>query len=154
MAITVRDPNRVFLGGPRPTIVNEFAAKEAITPGMLCDLDNAAGVHTWKKAATAKAPTTSVALDQLMFNKSVSSTPASDTAWAALDLIEVGEMAKGAAFWSIIASGANIAFGDKLENAGNGKLRAWTDASQAFRALETKDNSGLAADARLRVEVL
>lgn len=148
MAITVRDPNRIFLGGPRPTFVNDIAAKEAITPGMLCDLDSTAGVNRWKKAATAKSPTTSVALDMLMLNKGV------DDACAIGDLIEVGEMVPGDTFWAIIASGANIVFADKLENAGNGKLRAWTDASRAFRALETKNNSAGPGDARIRVEVL
>lgn len=148
MAITVRNPNRIFLGGdPRPTLVNDIAAKEAITPGMLVELVNTAGVHQWQKAATAKVPTTSVANDMLMLNKGV------DDACVANDLIEVLELVPGHTFWAIIPSGASITFGDKLENAGTGKLRAWTDASQAFRALETVTNTGLVGDARIRVEV-
>ena len=153
MAITVRNPNRVFLGGSdsRPPIENQFAAKEAITPGMLVELDSTGGVNRFKIAATAKDPGTSVALDSLMLNQTVSSTPATDTQYATGDLIEVGYLRKGDKAWMIIASGAVITFGQKLENAGNGKLRAWTDASQAFRALEA---SSPTADARLRVEVL
>lgn len=149
MAITKRNPNRIFLGGePKtPTVVNDIAAKEAITPGMLVVLDTTGGVTRWKKAATAKEPTTSVALDMLMLNAGV------DDACGAGDLIEVAELVPGQSFWAIIASGANITAGDKLENAGTGKLRAWTDASRAFRALETVDNSAGPSDARIRVEV-
>jgi hypothetical protein len=150
MAITKRNPNRIFLGGePKtPTVINELAAKEAITPGMLCDMDTTTGVTRWKKAATAKSPTTSVALDLLMLNKGV------DDACAIGDLIEVAELVPGQSFLGIIASGANITAGDKLENAGNGKLRAWTDASRAFRAVNTVNNSAGPSDARIIVEVL
>ena len=147
MSITKRNPNRIFLGGPAPTVINDLAAKEAITPGMLVELVNTAGVHQWQKAGTAKVPTTSVALDMIMLNKGV------DDACAAGDLIEVGELVPGDAWWAIVGSGADVAFGDKLENAGTGKLRAWTDASRAFRALETVDNSAGPGDARIRVEV-
>lgn len=149
MTITRRNPNRIFLGGePKtPTVVNDIAAKEAITPGMLVVLDNNSGVHTWKIANTAKHPTTSVALDELMLNQGV------DDACEAGDLIQVAELVPGHTFWALIASGASISFGDKLENAGNGKLRAWTDASRAFRAIETVDNSAGPGDARIRVEV-
>jgi hypothetical protein len=146
MAIIVRNPNRIFLGGwPTPTLINDIAAKEAITPGMLCDLDSSTGVNRWKKAATAKSPTTSVANDMLMLNKGV------DDACAAGDLIEVLELVPGHKFWALIPSGEDTTFGDKLENAGTGYLRAWTDASRAFRALETVTPT---ADARIRVEVL
>lgn len=150
MAITKRNPNRIFLGGePKtPTIVSDIAAKEAITPGMLLDLDTTTGVSRWKKAATAKAPTTTVALDMLMLNKGV------DDACAIGDLIEVAELVPGQTFWGLIGSGANIVIGDKLENAGNGKLRAWTDAARAFRALTTVNNSAGPSDARIIVEVL
>ena len=154
MSFTVRDPNRIYLGGPRPTIVNDLAAKEAITPGMLVVLDSSAGVNRWKKSATAAEAGTSFMLDMPMLNVSCTSNPGSDTQNAVGDLIEVGEMVPGNSVWAIIASGANITFGDKLESAGNGKLRAYTSAVQAFRALETKNNSGIAGDARLRVEVL
>lgn len=147
MAITQRDPNTIYLGGPK-TLINDLAAKEAITPGMLVVLDSTTSVNRWKKAATAKEPTTSFAKDMPMLNKGV------DTACAIGDLIEVVEGAPGTTFWAIIASGANIGFGDKLENAGNGKLRAWTDASQAFRAIQAKNNTAGPGDARIRVEVL
>ena len=148
MAITVRDPNTIWLGGPKDVIeniINDFAAKEAITPGMLLDLDSTTSVNRWKKAATAKSPTTSVAKDAPMLNKGI------DDNYAIGDLVEVFAGSPGTTFLAIIPSGQTIAFGDKLENAGTGKLRAWTDASQAFRALEAKTAT---ADTRIRVEVL
>jgi hypothetical protein len=147
MAITPRNPNTVFLGGPK-VLINDIAAKEAITPGMLVDLDNTGGVVRWKKAATAKKHGTSFANNMPMLNKGI------DDACAANDLIEVITGSPGTYFYGIIASGANIANGDLLENAGNGKLRAWTDAGQAFRAKQTVDNSAGPSDARIRVEVV
>lgn len=146
MAITKRDPNTVLLAGPW-TIINDISAKEAITPGQLVELVNTSGVWQWQKAATAKVPTTSFAKDMPMLNKGV------DDACGVGDLIEVIEGAPGATCWALLGSGSSVAFGAKLENAGNGTLKAWTDASRAFRALETVNNTAGPGSARIRVEV-
>lgn len=147
MSITKRNPNTVFLGGPK-TLINDLAASEAITPGMLVQMFNSAGVNRWRKHPTAAGPCRAVALDMPMLNKGV------DDACAAGDLIEVVEAAGGTYLWMLIASGANISFGDKLESAGNGYLRAWTNSPTPFVARETVDNSAGPGTARIRVEVI
>jgi hypothetical protein len=147
MAITKRDPNTILLAGDW-LLENSLAASEAITPGMLVETFASAGVNRWRKHSTAAGPCRSVMKDMPMLNKGI------DDACAAADLIEVIEGSPGASFYGIIASGANISFGDKLESAGNGKLRAWTASVTPMRALETVNNSAGPGDARIRVEVL
>lgn len=149
MAITKRDPNTIFLGGnPQPpTIVDDLACSEAITPGMLCELALVSSRNAWRKHTTAAGPTRSVAKDMPMLNKGI------DDASVAGDLIEVLELAPGHSFYGLVASGANIAFGDKLESAGNGYLRAFTNATVTFRALEAVNNTAGPSTARIRAEV-
>lgn len=147
--ITRYAPGTIYLGGTaEKLVINDLAAEEAITPGMLLERHSSTGVNRLRKAATAKAPGTLVATEQSSVGKGI------DDAYAANDLVEAVNGKQGDVFYMIIASGANIVFGTKLENAGNGKLRAWTDASQAFNALETVDNSAGPGDARIRVEVM
>jgi len=148
MAITKYPPNTIWLGGPR-TEIGDIAAKEAITPGMLVERVNTAGVWQWQKHATAAGNTgRAVATEQSMLNKGV------DDAYAALDLMEVSELAGGSSAWMLIASGQSIVYGQKLESAGNGTLRAIAAGTALFVALETKNNSAGPANARIRVEVV
>lgn len=146
MAITKYPPNTIWLGGPR-TEIGDIPAKEAVTPGMLVERVSDSNVHKWQKHSVAAGAGHSVATEQSMVNKGV------DDAYAIGDLMEVTIGAPGTNLWMIIASGANIARGAKLESAGNGKLRAWTASPQPFIALEAKDNSAGPGDARIRVEV-
>lgn len=146
MSITRRDPGTIWLGGPR-TQIGDTAAKEAITPGHLVERVNTAGVWQWKKHATAGgAGTRAVATEQSMLNKGV------DDAYAAGDLMEVSEGAGGSSFLMFIASGQNIAYGDKLESAGNGTLRILASGVALFAALESKPN--VTELTRIRVEVV
>ena len=54
MSITRNDPGTVYLGGPR-MVVNDLAASEAITPGMLVEKFNNAGVWRVKKHSLTSA---------------------------------------------------------------------------------------------------
>jgi len=146
MSITKYPPNTIWLGGPR-TEIGDIPAKEIITPGMLVERTSDSNVHKWQKHSVAGGTGTAFATEQSMLNKTV------DDTYAAGDLMEVTEGGHGTNWWAIIASGANIARGAKLESAGNGKLRAYTSGVQAFVALEAKDNSAGPGDARIRVEV-
>lgn len=146
MSITRYDPNTVFLGGDR-TQIGDLAASEAITPGHLVDQFNNAGVIRWRKHATAGgACAAAVATNQSMLNLGV------DTAYAANDLMEVSVLHKGATAWMFIASGQNIAAGNKLESAGNGTLRILAAGVALFKALENKPN--VTVQTRIRVEAL
>lgn len=145
MAITQLPPNTIWLGGPR-TEIGDLSAKEAITPGHLVEMVNTAGVWQWQKHATAGGNTTrAVATEQSMLNKSV------DDAYAAGDLVEVSEGAGGSYFWMWIASGQDIAFGQGLESAGDGTLRAIASGTMLYKARETKN---VVVATRIRVEVV
>lgn len=146
MSITRSAPNTILLGG-EAIKVNDLACSEAITPGMLIERALVSTTFRWKKAATAKKPGTAFALEPSMLNKGITD------AYAANDLVEAAIAQTGASVYAIIGSGVSVNAGVMLENAGNGKLRAWTDAPQGFVALETVDNSAGVTDARIRVEV-
>lgn len=146
MSITRQPPNTIWLGGRREE-VGDLACSEAITPGMLVERVVSSGIK-WRKHATAGALTAAaIKLDESMLNKGV------DEASTAGDLIQVAIGEKGSTFWMLIASGANIAAGAKLDSAGNGKLRA-VAGTALFTAVESVDNSAGPGDARIRVEVL
>lgn len=146
MSITRSDPGTIYLGGPR-TVINDMAAKAAITPGHLVERVNTAGVWRWQKHGTAAgAAQHAVAVEQSIQNKGV------DDDYAIGDLVEVAEGNTGTNYWMLIASGQNIAYGDNLESAGDGTLRIFNAGVKLFVALETKAN--VTVQTRLRVEVL
>lgn len=144
MSITQRDPNTIFLGGDR-TQVNDLAASEAITPGMLVERFNNAGVIRWRKATTDIAGPPAVATEQMMMNKGV------DDDYAIGDLMEVSVLHKGGTAWMFIASGQNVAAGDLLGSAGDGTLKTGATVAR-FTALENKPSVTVLT--RLRVEAL
>lgn len=145
MTITRRDPNTIWLGGPR-TEIGDFTAKAAITPGHMVERVNTAGVWQWQKHATAGGATNAIATEQNMLNLGV------DSAYAAGDLVEVSELAGGSYVWALIASGQNIAYGNKLESAGDGTLRILASGVALFQAVETKATVQVLT--RIRVEKL
>jgi len=145
MAITVRDPNTIWLGGPR-TEENTRAASEAISPGHLVLLFNSAGVQRYKKHdGTSLDAVRAVATEQSMLNKAYTD------AYAANDLVEVSIGAPGCKFWMHIASGQTIVAGNKLESNGDGTLKIFSAGIPLFSALENKT---AVADTMIRVEVI
>lgn len=144
MSITRNDPGTVYLGGPR-TVVNDLAASEAITPGMLVEKFNNAGVWRVKKHSLTSAAGSQYATEQSMLNKDV------DDAYAANDLVETSIGAPGSTFWALIASGQTIVFGNALESAGDGTLKVFSAGTKIANALESKTATALT---RIRVEVI
>lgn len=155
MALALRDPNTIYLGGGQTvggeagmTRVNEYVAIEAITPGMLLEYHNDSGTLKWGVHDSADAAVSPVfALEQLFLNKGV------DDAYAAGDLVEAGIMHTGSKVWAIIPSGQNIAPGALLQSNGDGKLKALATGVGKFVALESSGGA-VTADTRLRIEVL
>lgn len=146
MSVALNAPNTIFLGGER-TQINDRTASEAIKPGHLVELFNAAGVIRFRKHASAGANTARlVATEMAMMNKGV------DDAYALADLVEVSAGRGGSTFWMRIASGQNIVAGQKLESAGDGTLRAIAAGTALFSALENKPT--VTAETMLRVEVV
>ena len=144
MSITRNDPGTVYLGGPR-MVVNDLAASEAITPGMLVEKFNNAGVWRVKKHSLTSAAGSQYATEQSMLNKEV------DDAYAANDLVETSIGAPGSTFWALIASGQTIVFGNALESAGDGTLKVFNSGTKIANALESKTATALT---RIRVEVI
>jgi hypothetical protein len=146
MSITRYDPNTIFLAGERQQ-VNDIATSEAITPGMLVDLFNNGGIIRYRKHATAGGDCAKAVLTQRsMLNEGVDNdTPAGD-------LAEVSVLSPGATAWMLIASGQNIAAGNKMESAGNGTLRVLASGVALFMALENKPS--VTTLTRIRVEAL
>jgi hypothetical protein len=148
MAITKYPPNTIWLGGKR-TEVNDLAASEAVTPGMLVERFSSAGTPKFRKHSTAGGKATaSIATDMNMLNKGV------DDVCAVGDLIEVSIGDKGSNWWMLLASGENVAAGDFLESKGDGTLRKFVAGVALFQSLEDKNNTAGPATARVRAEVL
>jgi len=148
MAITRYPPNTIHLGG-RVEVVNDIVASEAITPGHLIERHSASGTPKFRKHATAGGDTGAiVAREQSMLNRDV------DTAYASGDLVEAIILAPGATAWMLVASGANITAGQKLESAGNGLLRAIASGKALFTALVDTNNSAGPSTMRIKVEAL
>jgi hypothetical protein len=144
MSITRNNPNTVYLGGDREQ-VNDLAASEAITPGMLVERFNNAGIIRWRKATTDVAGPPAVATDQSMLNLGV------DTDYAVNDLVEVSILKKGGVAWMFIASGQSITAGTLLGSAGGGTLKSGATVAR-FTALENKPS--VVVLTRIRVEAL
>lgn len=151
MAITKYPPNLIRLSGGGP-IDNEHAAGAAITPGMLIEGYGSAGSFLYRphSSATTTAPLC-VALEQVEMNLTVNDP------YAINDLVKAWYMPIGATFWGIVQSGENIAVGDPVQSAGNGKLKEATSATAAagvakFQALE--GIGAVVADTRCRMQVV
>lgn len=146
MATTRLNPNTIHLGGPK-TVVNDLAASESITPGMMIERFASGTTNRWRKSTLTGLVNKAYALDHPMANKGV------DDAYAAGDLVEAMIATAGTTVWALIASGGNVAFGAPLSDAGNGKVKAASGVTTAF-ALEKIDNSAGPGDARIRIEVV
>lgn len=144
MAITRTDPNTIFLGGTREQ-VNDLAASEALTPGMLVERFNNGGIIRWRKATTDIAGPAALVTEATMLNKGVSDD------YAIGDLVEVSILKPGAAGWGFIASGQNVAAGALLGSAGGGTLKTGATVAR-FTALENKPT--VVVLTRIRVEAI
>ena len=141
MAVEIRDPGTIHLGGPIVR-VNDIPANAAITPGHLIERTGGEyGLHT----AAAAGPLT-LALNAPELNKTV------DDAYAAADLMFAGIFPAGSSGWAWLASGENVTDGAVLESAGSGYLRALASGVGLARAIEAKDATS--GDARIRVEAI
>lgn len=144
MSITRFNPNTIFLAGRREQI-GDIAASEVITPGMCVELFNSSGTIRFRKATAALAGAI-VATNQSMLNKGV------DDTYAIGDLMEASVAISGSTWWALIASGQNIAAGNRLEHAGDGTLRILAAGVPVFKALENKPT--VTTLTRIRVERL
>ena len=138
MSIQPLQPNTIWLGGTRPIEVGDLAAGVAICPGMLIENYVPSGtIHRVRPHATASVQTApNFAVEQSEVNKGV------NDGYAIGDLVRSKIGRGGSTFWAIIASGQSIAFGQKLESAGDGTLKAYATVGAAIAsAMETVNNT-------------
>ena len=149
MAITMKTPTQIYLGGPGYQLIDDLAASAAVTPGYLIERHNDSGVLKWRAHATAGgAGAAAFALDRSEVNKGITD------AYAAGDIVKAAIAAPGDVFYAILPSGQNITQGALLESAGNGTLRVLNSGEAIAQALETVNNSAGPSTARIRVEAL
>lgn len=147
MSISRTAPNKILLsGGPDPTIVNDLACSEAITPGMLVERFNNGGIIRYRKSTRTGLTNRQYALDMPMLNKGI------DDASAANDLVEVVHAKPGDVIYAMVASGASLSAGDRLTDAGNGYLKAVGSDEPCAEALENV--TATVTPTRIRVEVV
>ena len=152
MAVTIRVPNTIHLGG-EITLVGDIAAGGVVTPGHLVDRD--AGAYVVHPSADGLAQP-AFALEQSEMNAGQDQNPhvlAIDTAYALGDLMQVGIGKPGSTFYALIASGENIADGATLSSAGDGTLQG-SSTLPVVSAVEAVDNSAGPGTVRIRVEVI
>lgn len=145
MSVTQNDPGTIFLGGER-TQVGDLATSVVLTPGHAVERFNSGGVIRWRKATAASAGPLTIATNQSMLNKGV------DDTYAVGDLVEASVLQPGATAWMLIASGQNIAAGNKLEHAGDGTLRILASGTPVAVAMENKPSVTVLT--RIRVEAV
>ncbi len=149
MAITMKTPTQIYLGGPGPQLVEDHVAGAAITPGMLIERYNDSGVLSWRAHASAGgAGQAAFALDRSEMNKGITD------AYADGDLVKAAIAQPGDVFYALLPSGQNITQGGLLESAGDGTFRALASGVALAQALESVNNSAGPSTARIRVEAL
>lgn len=140
MALTKRPPNTIILGpmDDPGTVVNEFSAGVAITPGMIVEFyDVGSGkmkLRPKSSATTSGAPM--VAVEKLIHNKTVNDV------YAVNDLVNVVHLEKGSTFWPCVPSGETITAGDFGQDNGDGWLKEATSTAASggvarYQFLET-----------------
>lgn len=136
------EPKTIDLGGN--CIQREAEAGEAITPGMLVEIDSAGELIAHGTAAQECQP--AFALEFAMTGRSITD------AYADGDQVIYGIFADGSEVYAIIADGEDIAVGDKLASDGAGALaEAATTDFVVAEAREAVVTSG--AVGRCRVEI-
>jgi len=143
MAITVLQPNTIWLGGPRTDVADLVCGSggsigSVICPGMLIERYNPSGTfirfrpHNTASVATERM----LAIEASELNKGV------NDGYAIGDIVRAVQGAGGTSFWGLIASGQNITAGQKLESNGDGTLKAYATLGAAiFSALESINNT-------------
>src|SRR5258708_3617198 len=118
--------------------VGDLAAGVAICPGMLIERYVPSGtiVRTRPHATASVATARNFAVEQSEVNKNVNDV------YAINDLVRSRIVAPGGTVWAIIASGQNIAAGQKLESNGDGTLKAYATLGAALvAAIESVNNT-------------
>lgn len=137
MAITLNQPNTIHLSGSAEEI-GDLAAGVKICPGMLVERYNPSGtIVRCRPQTTASVQAAAIfAVEQSELNQGV------NDAYAIGDLVRAKHINPSGTVWALIASGQNIAAGQKLESNGDGSLKAYATVGAALGyALEAINNT-------------
>lgn len=155
MAVTVKDPNTIYLGGGDGpggeggyTRENTMLAGVAIVPGMMLEVYNNNGVPALRPHSSAAGTFAGAifAEEQILLNQGV------DDPYAIGDLVSALYLHKGSKVWAMVPSGQNIVPGDKLESNGDGYMKEGTTAP-VLRALSSTGGA-VTAVTRVIAEVI
>ena len=136
----------------------EGLASGAITPGMLCEITNAAA-DTYKAHASAGGEHEKCfAIEDELQGNGIA------TAYSNGNQVLLGIFRPGEQVFALIEDGEDVSKGDKLESAGNGKLRILRADSSAIilessvvayamEACDMSDSSSVDPSGRCRVRV-
>ena len=137
----------IALRGPSAGQSEDWAAAEAITPGMLVARNSSNLLIKHNDDAPAMNIARDFAMERDEMGKDI------DTNYAIGDTVKVGHFTPGDRVNAIIASGVNAAANSILESAGDGTLRVRTSGPGIAVALEAVNNSAGPGNVRLRVEL-
>lgn len=138
-------PKCVLIRGSMTPHTERKAAEGVITPGHLLMFDSQGRFKVHDTAAGAAA--TVFARENSMVGKSI------DDTYVQNDTVPAWHCRSGDWVYALLDTGQNVAAGALLNSAGDGSLQSGSTNAIA-RALEAVNNSGGAAHARIRVEIL
>jgi len=140
-------------------VVEEFVAAEAITPGMLIEIDSNGKVQ--KHATSDGDAVPMFALEDELQGNGITD------AYSAADQVQVWVAQRGEQVYALLADGENASIGDFLASNGNGYLKVYAMSSGGAEypqsivavALEAVDRSGSSGEdtnvtGRIRVMVV
>lgn len=139
-------------------IVNEYVAADAITPGMLIAVGSGGTVAA--HASAGGVCEKMFALEDELRSKTI------DDDFAIGDPVQTLIATSGSEVLALLEDGEDIAIGDKLVSAGNGKLKEYTPAASeavvteeypiavALEAMDMSGSSGADPNGRLAVRIL
>ncbi len=136
-------------------VQNEYVAAEAITPGMLIEL-NSDGKYQ-KHASSGSKCMPVFAIEDALQGKEI------DEDYAADDQVRGWYPTRGDEVYAILQDGQDVSTGDLLDSNGDGTLKSGSGASAIAEALESLDLSGssgeessgaLGYNKRIKVRVL
>lgn len=118
--------------------IEEYVAAGTITPGFILELTSSGTVQAHSRADDNVSPTM-VALEDELQGRGI------DDDYSADDQVPVWIPYRGDVVYALLEDGENIAFGDELTSAGNGKVKeregaSFGDAPLALIGIALEDN--------------
>lgn len=143
-------PKKIYLIPSAEIRYEEGIADDAITPGMLVQINATGGERHWKRHAVAGGDGERLfAIEDSLQGKTI------DDVYAAGSLVRAVAAHRGDVIYGILNAGENVAVGDFLISDGNGTLKKTTGTpehiSVALEALDLRDSDLDNTHIRMRI---